>query len=948
MGNKKKEEGKKSSVSEKGIEKKLTKAEKEAAKKAAKSSKQASKSAKSASKKARKDGAISEDEDDIELIMKELAEKDAKKTSIVSEYCFQPSPRVNFSINAINGGELVLFGGEYFDGASNTCFNDLFRFDPKSKSIPELKTMTESKKIVSTTSISSSSSGASISSSDLSHHHHHPSHSLGIWRIISSPNTPSPRCSHQSVLLNSGSTLLIFGGEFGTANQFHHFNDTWKLDLATSKWSRLEIKKSPSPRSGHRMAAWRNFAVLFGGFHQTLTSDRWFGDLWLFDNRTDLWQEIIFPTSHSIPAPRSGAQFLVLPNKDCAILYGGYSEVRSTGTEGGSVVKSGTKGSGSGDSNLLFRKSKSVVHTDMWLLRLSPLLLATPTLPTWERIRAVGIPPSPRVGFTMSTWRDRLILFGGVLDKEGTSGNGEGDEEEEEEEGRVDGSGKPSQVKIHKKGADEIVRSTFYNDMYSFDLGRKRWYKLDLRKKKSVKEGKEGGTTRVTSKKRKDDVDVNKKETLGGDDVEDEIDLENEEEEEEEEEDDEDDDEDELGHKALTGGKKSAVDDLALYYYQDGKLVRMEEEEEEEEVVEEKEKEMESKTITGISNLSISNNLEGLVSSKSSDKEQEAVTAKELISAATVARREAEERARLVSIKREQRKIEQAEAALLQQKPAPLGRIRSGMWCSGNWLYIYGGLREETVKFPKISTLSFGSSAKKASTASLEKEITLDDMWRIDLRERTHWEMLLPGTMHTHAWREEPESDDDEEEDEGEDGEEEEEEEEGDDDEEDEEEDEDDKEREEEKESGVIEGGSRFHRAAHSKLSPEAVRLRLLRDKLALEEPERTPLHTEELRDFFARTQEFWIGEWLGSGSIKNGTVLAGKEVRHKAFKLSKGRYEQCWDLISELREAEEAVKAVEEAAEAERKERERVLEYKKGGKGGGGGGGGSKGKGKR
>jgi hypothetical protein len=58
----------------------------------------------------------------------------------------------------------------------------------------------------------------------------------------------------------------------------------------------------------------------------------------------------------------------------------------------------------------------------------------------------------------------------------------------------------------------------------------------------------------------------------------------------------------------------------------------------------EKEKELDSKTIDGISNLSLSNNVEGLVSSKSNDKEQETVTAKELISAATVARREAEER----------------------------------------------------------------------------------------------------------------------------------------------------------------------------------------------------------------------------------------------------------------------------------------------------------------
>jgi hypothetical protein len=288
-------------------------------------------------------------------------------------------------------------------------------------------------------------------------------------------------------------------------------------------------------------------------------------------------------------------------------------------------------------------------------------------------------------------------------------------------------------------------------------------------------------------------------------------------------------------------------------------------------------------------------------------------------------------------VRKEQRKLAEAEAELLQQKPAPLGRIRSGLWCVGHWLYIYGGLREETIKLPaQKSSLSFG--AKKAQTASsLEKEITLDDMWRVDLRERTHWEMLLPGTMHTHAWRQEPESDDEdeEEEDEEEGGDEEDE----DDEEEDNEGDDDEEEEQEEEEesgSGFTSGGGRFSRASHSKLSPEAIRLRHLRDKLALEEPERTPVHTEELRDFFARSQEFWIGEWLGSGSVKNGTVLAGKEVRHKAFKLAKGRYEQCWDLISELREAEEALKAVEEAAAAERLERERVMAFK-GGKGGGG-----------
>ena len=397
------------------------------------------------------------------------------------------------------------------------------------------------------------------------------------------------------------------------------------------------------------------------------------------------------------------------------------------------------------------------------------------------------------------------------------------------------------------------------------------------------------------------------------------------------------------------------VEDLALYYYQDGKLVRMEDDEEEEgDVIAGAVDGVSSDVagavdgvssdvagavdgvssdvagaVDGVSRVTLNcssgdvgNIKSGKVTAKKNSVESAAaavtaVTAKELISAATVARRDAEERERVRLARKEAKKIAEAEAALLQQKPSPLGRIRAGMWCVGNWLYIYGGLREETIKLPSSKSLvSFGSGAKKPQTASLEKEITLDDMWRIDLRERLHWEMLLPGTMHTHAWRQEPESDDEDEEEEEEGEDDEEEDEEG---EEGEEEEEEGEEEIEESGSGFTEGGGRFARASHSKLSAEALRLRRLRDKLALEDAERTPVHTEELRDFFARSQEFWIGEWLGSGSVKNGTVLAGKEVRHKAFKLAKGRYEQCWDLISELREAEEELKAVEEAAAAER-----------------------------
>lgn len=38
-----------------------------------------------------------------------------------------PSPRANFTVTSLPNGDMVLFGGEYFDGLDTKCFNELFR-----------------------------------------------------------------------------------------------------------------------------------------------------------------------------------------------------------------------------------------------------------------------------------------------------------------------------------------------------------------------------------------------------------------------------------------------------------------------------------------------------------------------------------------------------------------------------------------------------------------------------------------------------------------------------------------------------------------------------------------------------------------------------------------------------------------------------------------------------
>jgi hypothetical protein len=98
------------------------------------------------------------------------------------------------------------------------------------------------------------------------------------WFRVDSLNPPPPRCSHQCVVFRE--SLFLFGGEFCTADKFHHHRDLWKLDVPTMTW--IEIKppsssggsggksgsQSPSARSGHRMALWRNSIVLHGGFYE--------------------------------------------------------------------------------------------------------------------------------------------------------------------------------------------------------------------------------------------------------------------------------------------------------------------------------------------------------------------------------------------------------------------------------------------------------------------------------------------------------------------------------------------------------------------------------------------------------------------------------------------------------------------------------------------------------
>lgn len=363
-----------------------------AAVKAAKKEKQAKK-VEQKSKKQLKAEKVAEEED-LLVTLEEFRKKwedDHKVTEDVIDG--PPSRRANASLtpDPVNP-HLWLFGGEFFDGTHAFFYNDLYRFSPDKNE----------------------------------------------WRRYSSPTFPGPRSAHQIVATPAGGgKLWLFGGEFASVNQtsFHHYRDLWCFDLATHTWERINTKVMPSARSGHRMTVWKQWIVLFGGFHDVGIRTNYLNDLWLFDTLEYKWQQFTVKDTERWPSPRSG--FSLLSTPEGIVLHGGYCKIYTTKT-----------------------KSKGVALDDTFFLKLDSTKADWMKTLKWDKRKKVGTMPNLRSGSTMVNWVNKLmgIGFGGVLDVA------------DEEEGLV---------------------SEFYNDLYAYQLtGNGRWMILNLKKKKKPGQGK--------------------------------------------------------------------------------------------------------------------------------------------------------------------------------------------------------------------------------------------------------------------------------------------------------------------------------------------------------------------------------------------------------------------------------------------------------------------------
>jgi hypothetical protein len=719
-----------------------------------------------------------------------------------------PKPRANATLTLAldnhngkkkkkkNAAELYLFGGEYYDGVETIGLDHLLKYDSET-----------------------------------------------WWRIWTAPPRPPARCSHSTVYYNG--CLYVLAGELsaGGSNDYFHYKDLWKYDIRQRQWTELKSSSSagttPSARSGHAAAVWKHFMIVFGGFYEAAAGrgassgvPKWYNDVTVFDLQTEQWMEV--PHSKlamsNRPEPRSACNMAVVQD-DKIIVQGGFSKLA---LDKSNKQQQQQPAQIDGNTTCFVVQSETKVHTDSWMLHLKPLLSNKP--PIWERLTS-SMPRNQLPGFgtniaTNSTtfrhpcgrsgtasvgYKDRLLVFGGVVDTE----------------------------QLHHR-----VDSVFYNDMFTLDVDKRKWFPIHMNSAKKQSSALEG---RVDGKEENgmndhhhrkvdtadEDEDTSDLEIGGGEDDDDSID-----------------DERVKEHEGWDLGKLRST--IFAFVDGSGNLVY--------EKIDKNDEQGGAQIIAA--------------SSSSSDDEQEEEKqsdevrkAKEFDPSTPTLKQEP------ISMFRDPRTIPSSSVMTLNPKTQlpeaatssePLPRIKASLVVSGHTLYLFGGLVEVG-----------------------DRELTLDDMWSFDLRRRGTWQCIWPGTMHQQVWRGAMHDDDgsyfsstgqslgDGEEDDDDD-------------------DSDDSGEWSEKE-GIKEGEeSAKEKSKNAKKKKRSVlrqELAKLTDRYDLNEMQ-TPGLNEGLSDFYARTGSYWNQE----ASARNES-WSGKELKRQGFALAQERYLELTPIMSRWRE---------------------------------------------
>lgn len=335
----------------------------------AKAAKRAARQAQKLHKGEKKDGETANtpegfnNEEAIEVTLKRIQKAEGKlKTVEEVQNVSPPTPRVNvvFVPHPERDNEMILFGGEFWNGEATEAYNETYFFNAKKNT----------------------------------------------WARLSSAVNPAPRSSSQGVVYKH--YLILFGGEFvsQSQSQYLHFKDVWRFDTRTSEWEELKnLKGGPPSRSGHRMALWKRNAVMFGGFYDNAQECRYFDDLWILSSLDGAgrWTQVKTAPASELPHARSGHSIGVY--QDLLFVYGGYSTQKFNRFKKSEATVHH-------DLWMIKLQQEDAQGASG----------AAGPLPMWTKIRLGGVPPPIRSGVSSAFKDKRLYLFGGVVDIESPGG----------------------------------------------------------------------------------------------------------------------------------------------------------------------------------------------------------------------------------------------------------------------------------------------------------------------------------------------------------------------------------------------------------------------------------------------------------------------------------------------------------------------------------------------
>jgi len=143
------------------------------------------------------------------------------------------------------------------------------------------------------------------------------------WTKLETNNNPEPRFNSMIVYIPGRHQLFLFGGF--TAND--RIADTWIYDFESNRWTELEPRNQPSPRSDSCIAydPENDVVVLYSGY---LVDDSHTQDTWIYIFEEENW---ILRNPDNPPLGQYGHYIVYADSTDQLLMYPGHWSIFSNG-----------------------------------------------------------------------------------------------------------------------------------------------------------------------------------------------------------------------------------------------------------------------------------------------------------------------------------------------------------------------------------------------------------------------------------------------------------------------------------------------------------------------------------------------------------------------------------------------------------------------------------------